>query len=385
VAAISQQVSVVAVVANLLAGLAVGPATVLGMLGGLTAPVVPAVGHLAGRLACWCADWILLVGERAALLPGAAVGWSADAVGLSVLTLLCAAAAVVSPRLARRPAPTAVVALVVAFLLVHPVHLRWAPEGWFLVMCDVGQGDGLVIRTGAREAVVVDTGPDAEAMGRCLDDLRVESVPLLVLTHFHADHVDGIASVLRSRSVGEIWASGTPLPPEGSAFVAAEASRAGVPVEVPPRGSRRAVGDVVIEVVSPDSEPRPDAVDDGTGTTPNNASVVLGVAMPHMTALLTGDVEPEAQRDLARVLAGRTFDVLKVPHHGSARQDLEFLHALGASVALISVGADNDYGHPDGALVDALGDWGMRVARTDRDGAVALTWDGGLHLVRQGR
>jgi competence protein ComEC len=105
---------------------------------------------------------------------------------------------------------------------------------------------------------------------------------------------------------------------------------------------------------------------------PNNASVVLLVQVRGVRVLLTGDVEPEAQAALARAWPGLTVDVLKIPHHGSRFQDLGFLSGLHARVAVASVGADNDYGHPSAEVLDPLADAGARVLRTDRDGTVVV-------------
>jgi competence protein ComEC len=95
-----------------------------------------------------------------------------------------------------------------------------------------------------------------------------------------------------------------------------------------------------------------------------------------------GDIEPEGQERLASALPGLRVDVLKVPHHGSRYQDLPFLQSLGARLAVISVGADNDYGHPAPETVDGLAATGERVLRTDRDGSVAVVvHDGRLGAV----
>ncbi len=385
IAAISDQVSLVAVAANLVAGVAVAPATVLGLVGGLVVQVVPPLGHLLGRLACWAADWILVVAHRAAGFDGAAISWDPTTAGLSTLVVVCLVTAVASPHVARHPAPVLGVALLTVLFVVHPVRVPWVPDGWVLVVCDVGQGDGLVLNAGPGTAVVVDVGPDPAAMDRCLDDLGVTRIPLLVLTHFHADHVDGIGASLRGRTVDRVWVSGTAVPSSGATYVTEVAGWARLPVTVPAYGTALTVGQVALEVVSPDSGPEPAAVDDGDGTVPNNASIVLAVRSRGISILLTGDVETETQHHLESVLADRTFDVLKVPHHGSARQDLPFLAALHARLALISVGEGNAYGHPDPGLVTWLADEGLVVARTDQDGALAVVEDGGLRLVRQRR
>jgi competence protein ComEC len=108
---------------------------------------------------------------------------------------------------------------------------------------------------------------------------------------------------------------------------------------------------------------------------------VLRVQAGPTTLLLTGDIEPEAQRDLVRRGVELRADVLKVPHHGSRHQDPEFLRAVGAAVVVTSVGADNDYGHPAQEVLDALQSGGARSFRTDRDGDVALAHRGGRLVV----
>ena len=117
---------------------------------------------------------------------------------------------------------------------------------------------------------------------------------------------------------------------------------------------------------------------------PNDASLVLLVEVAGVRLLLTGDVEPPAQAALAREGIG-VVDVLKVPHHGSRYQDAAWLSSLRPRVALVSVGEDNDYGHPAPELLHALSRSGTLVRRTDRHGDVAVVvQDGELRVVSAG-
>jgi len=227
-----------------------------------------------------------------------------------------------------------------------------------------------VLRTTPGHAVVVDVGPDAGAVGRCLDLLGVDTVDLLVLTHFHADHVDGLAGVLGSHRVGEVWVSRALDPVDGARAALAEAADAGVPLRPAPYAGTWRSGATHLQVLWPlPGEPDPGP---GDGTTANDASVVLLAEVAGLRLLLTGDLEPPGQAALARTLPALTVDVVKVPHHGSSYQDLDWLTGLGARAAVISVGEDNDYGHPAPAVLTALESAGARVLRTDTDGAVAL-------------
>ena len=111
-----------------------------------------------------------------------------------------------------------------------PTHvLTWPLPGWGFVACDVGQGDGLVLATGPGRAVVVDAGPDPALIDDCLNRLRIQVVDAVVLTHFHADHVDGLPGVLHARSVRQILASPVRDPAYQWQEVSDWAASAGVP------------------------------------------------------------------------------------------------------------------------------------------------------------
>jgi competence protein ComEC len=387
VAVLSGQVSLVAVAANLLAGPAVGAATVLGLLGGLVGLVWPTGGQLLGTVAAWCVAWIVAVARHGAALPGAAIGWGTGTGAIALLVLVCLAIAVLLPRLARHRSLGAVLGvLLLLVVLGFPGRVwpggafGWPPDDWVLAVCDVGQGDALALSVAPGAAVVVDAGPDPATVDGCLDRLDVEQVPLVVLTHFHADHVDGLSGVLRGRQVGAIETSPVQDPPGGAAQVRRDAEAAGVPVRPATYGAARRIGAATLQVVHP--EVAGEVSGAGDGSSANDASVVLVVEVAGLRLLLTGDVEPPGQAQLARLLPGLDVDVLKVPHHGSSHQDESWLTGLHPEVALVSVGADNDYGHPAPALLSDLEVAGAQVHRTDEEGdLVVVVGDDGPEVV----
>ena len=381
IAALSGGVSLVTVPANLLAAPAVAPATVLGVLAAVVSPVSAAAAEWLVRLAGLPVTWLAAVGTRAAQVPGATLSWPSGVTGgLALAAVLLAGVAAVRLPALRRLALACAVGAAAVLIPVRVVAPGWPPAGWFVVACSVGQGDALVVPVGPGAAVVVDAGPEPIAVDRCLRRLGVRSVPLLVLSHLHADHVGGLAGVLRGRAVGEIDVGPAREPAMAWREVERIAAISGIPLRTVAVGERRDVGGAALEVLGPSHAYR------GTRSDPNNSSVVLRVGTAGRTLLLTGDVEVEAQRAMVRAGLDLRADVLKVPHHGSPHQDRGFLHATRASVAVVSVGAGNDYGHPSGVLLGALAAAGARIVRTDLGGDAAVCErDGRLAVVTRSR
>ncbi|UCM91742.1 ComEC/Rec2 family competence protein [Streptomyces marincola] len=366
--------SLVAVPCNLLAGPAVAPVIVLGWAAMALAPLAPGPAEALVGLAGWPVRWIAAVARTGAALPGAESSWPGGWWGAALLagaTLVCVP---VVRRIPGRPWVAAACALLILLAVLRPPPLTrlltgWPPPGWRVVACDVGQGDALVLAAGPGRAVVIDAGPEPGAVDRCLHGLGVRHVPLLVLTHFHADHVGGLPGVLRGRAVDAVRTSGVREPVEQAAFVTRVTDEAGIPVRVAVPGERYRVGEGLSwEVLWPPE----DARTGGLGA--NDSSVTLLVRVGGLTVFLPGDLEPLAQqRLLARHPGLPRVDVLKVAHHGSAAQHPPLLARLRPRIALISCGEDNRYGHPAPRTLAALSSVGAAVLRTDTHGPLAVT------------
>ncbi|RKS73877.1 competence protein ComEC [Motilibacter peucedani] len=378
---LSGGVSLASVPANLLVAPAVAPATLLGVAAAVVSVPLPPVAAVLGSLAGVPAAEIVTVARVAASVPGGTIAWAPTAAGAAVLALLLLAGVLVLPAVLSRRLPRAVAVAGACALLAQPVVApHWPPGDWLLVACDVGQGDALVLRGDRSGAVVVDAGPDPRAVDACLRDLGVRRVAEVVLTHFHADHVEGLPGVLRHRSVAEVTVTTLPDPSAEVARVRGWARAAGVPLRTVQVGEVRSVGGARWRVLAP--------LHAAAEAGPNNASIVLLVQVAGLRVLLTGDVEPPAQQALmarAAETLGGPVDVLKVPHHGSANQDPAFLSYLHPRISLVSVGLGNDYGHPAPATVASLTRLGSLVGRTDRDGDLAVVVrHGSPALVRRG-
>ncbi|MEV7191145.1 ComEC/Rec2 family competence protein [Streptomyces sp. NPDC093510] len=386
VAALAARVSLVAVPCNLLAEFAVAPATVLGFAALAAAPVAMPAAKVLAWGASWPTEWIAGIARTGAALPGSGVDWPGGWRGGFLLAVVTVVLVLAGRRVVRHPWVAAACAALLFLVVVQPppvtrVIAGWPPPGWRLAMCDVGQGDAAVLAAGDGAGVVVDAGPDPVAADRCLRSLGITRVPLVLLTHFHADHVAGLPGVLRGREVGEIQTTGFQEPPEQAAFVREHAAAARVPVVQAAAGERRRAGPLDWQVIWPPagSVPRPDG--------PNDASVTLLVRTGGLTLLLLGDLEPPAQRALLRTPAAASLasvDVLKVAHHGSAHQDPGLLRRAAPRLALISCGADNSYGHPSPVTLAALRAGGAQVVRTDTEGAIAVVGSGSRSAPRLG-
>ncbi|HWB36297.1 MAG TPA: ComEC/Rec2 family competence protein, partial [Rugosimonospora sp.] len=382
IAGISATVSLAAVPANLLAEPAVAPATVLGVLAAVASPVWPGAAGFLAFLGSWPARWLIVVAHTGAHLPAAVLPWPGGTGGALLMAVLLAVALVIARRPVLRLA--AVVCAAAAVIGAAPGAVLgggWPPDRPLIVVCDVGQGDAIVLPVAPGRAVVVDTGPEPTATDECLRELHVVTVDLLVLTHFHADHVGGAAGVLPGRRVGSILVSPLAEPALGSALVTKLARARAIPMVTPKRGWRWQDGPLTLTLLGPVETLR------GTDSDPNNNSLVLRADIRGRRLLLAGDAQVEEQAEiLAAVGAGALrADVLKVAHHGSAKQDPEFLAAVRPAVALVSVGAGNGYGLPNQPVLDGLARSGVRVLRTDLDGACAVVLDhGALAVVRHG-
>ena len=241
---------------------------------------------------------------------------------------------------------------------------------------DVGQGDALLIVTPDGATALVDGGPDPRmAVNRVdaalpLDGLRID---LGVLTHGHADHAAGFMEMARRGRFGAVIVP-PPIPGSNEAW-RVELDALGVDVAEASRGMTIALGaDATLQALNPPSPPL-----SGTASDVNNNAVALRLDYGETSALLMADLFVEAEWAMLDAGVDVSADLLKVGHHGSATSTSpEFLAAVGPSAAVVSVGADNRFGHPsDGVMARLARRVGAaQLFTTAEDGCVRFASDG---------
>ena len=261
------------------------------------------------------------------------------------------------------------------------------PDGRLHVaFLDVGQGDAILITAPNGQQVLVDGGPSptvlTSALGREMP-FWDHSLDLLVMTHPDADHITGLVEVLDRYRV-DLWLDNG-RPDDDALYTQCQAllAQATVPREVVRAGNRLDLGNgLSLEVLHPPAE-----LLSGTESDQNNNSVVLRLVWGQARFLLTGDLEAEAEQLLLQSGQPLDADVLKVAHHGSGgASTAAFLAAVGPKYAVISVGADNRFGHPKQDLLDRLAALGqVKILRTDEQGTVEFITDGQQLWVRTER
>ncbi|MCR2826421.1 ComEC/Rec2 family competence protein [Microbacterium sp. zg.Y909] len=383
---VEPSVALYGVAANLLAAPAAPVATVVGLAACLAAPIPVLQAGLTA--AAWLpAAWIAGTALTVAGLPGATVPWPEGVRGVVALAAVGAAVAVVcaagAPTRAWRRARAASAVMLAmlagagagAALLSTAIAPATVPTGWSIAACDVGQGDAVLVRSGVAVALI-DTGPDPAALEECLRRFGIRRIALLVLTHFDADHVGGLEAV-----AGRVDLVVHGPPADAAAHTALRQLEAG--------GARRVEGTAGVSGALGDARWRVLWPNAGSAAFPagNDASVVVDVSGGGVpAALFLGDLSASPQEALAasgRLAAG--YAVIKVAHHGSADQAQRLYRMLQPAVALVTVGVDNDYGHPRGEILDLLVEVGATIARTDRDGILVISSAGadGLTVWRE--
>lgn len=364
----------------------------------LVSPIVTAMlclGFVAVLLAPIHPDSCRLVLEIVGLLNEPVLGINrvvAESVRLSLVAaaphlpvMVCAlpAALVAAAVGSRRGALVAGLALLVPIGSTIAASLPDRSIDAEIHFLDVGQGDATLVTSRGR-AMLVDGGGSSSdpAFGTrtllpLLAERRVRTVDAVVLSHPHPDHCSGLAVVLRDLDVRQFVISKRHLATDCGTALVDVAMKKRIPVADAESVRSIVLGEVGVEIFGTSHRYR--------RAWENNSSVLVRIGHAGRRALLTGDIEREAERVLVeqapQMLAA---EILKVPHHGSRSSTTTgFVGAVGPRVAVISAGVRNRYGHPHDETEETLGDAGARVERTSTGGSIAVSLSGGRVVVRR--
>ena len=252
---------------------------------------------------------------------------------------------------------------------------------------DVGQGDSTLITTPTGKNVLIDGGGSKDrenydigekVLLPYLLDRRIKKVDYIIISHFDADHAQGLEAVLENIKVKNIVISKQPTISEEYKTIISLCKKKNVNIIVVKRGGKIVIDKYVYFSIL---HPGDNFLDDGKGGLNANAIVAkLNYKLnsqKEFTVLFTGDIEEEAEKELVnKYNKNLKCDVLKVAHHGSKTSSIqEFLNVAKPKIALIGVGKNNTFGHPNGGVIERLNNIGAKIYRTDKMGEIELSID----------
>lgn len=278
-----------------------------------------------------------------------------------------------NPRFSKVNALTWLIVLVVlAVCLFWPKEnaFTFSGDGVAVHFIDVGQGDCALIQSAAGN-ILIDAGtPDSEnAIMRYVDALGIENFAYAIFTHPHADHIGSAAALLERYAFDAVILPDAVSTSRTFERMLDALEKEECEVISGHDGLSYMLGNLQLDLLAPVSN---------YGDDLNNQSVVCKFTYGEISFLFTGDAESKSESDMLRENADKLCaSVLKVGHHGSKTSSSEaFLEAVSPQIAVISVGEDNEYGHPSALIVSRLKAVGASVYRTDRGGSVIVTTDG---------
>lgn len=244
-----------------------------------------------------------------------------------------------------------------------------ALEGLTVHFIDVGQADGFLLECDGEYAVIDGGYPEGgEKMVEYMTELGVEKLELVVGTHAHGDHIGGLPLVLDTYPTANVWSSVIPFTNDYVRNFRNAVAAQGIPLHVPEVGEVFELGGTTITVLGPVKTDYEDL---------NDTSLVLMVQYGDIRFLFTGDMEMIAETDLLDSGADVKADVLKVGHHGSySSTGYRLLREVAPTYAVISVGGNNDYGHPHKEPMSRLRDADVTIYRTDKMYDIVAVTDG---------
>lgn len=235
---------------------------------------------------------------------------------------------------------------------------------------DVGQADSILVETVNNKTMLIDAGETKKgAVIGALNKYNIDKIDVLVATHPHSDHISEMADVIEGFEIGTVYMPKVIHTSKSFENMVNSIHEKGIKVCEARAGESFTLDDnVICDIVSPCSE-------NYEGL--NNWSAVIRLTYGESSFLFTGDAEELAEKEILKSGADISADVIKVGHHGSSTSSCEeFIERVSPKYAVISVGEDNDYGHPHEEVLKLFSDKNISVYRTDKSGTITAFSDG---------
>lgn len=243
------------------------------------------------------------------------------------------------------------------------------PAGLQVTFIDVGQGDSIAVQCDS-SSLLIDAGPNTatDQLLKTLGNLGIHRFDTLVITHPHEDHIGGMDRVIQNFDIGKVLMPDATTTTKTFSDLLAAISNKGFSISHPAPGFNFSVGAADCTVLAPNSPTYDDL---------NNYSIIIRLVYGNTSFLFTGDAQTDSEKEMLNRNLVLKSDVLKVGHHGSSTSTSNgFLSAVSPRYAVISVGKDNDYGHPHPGTLAKLNAAGAQTYRTDLNGTITFNSDG---------
>ena len=237
---------------------------------------------------------------------------------------------------------------------------------------DVGQGDSILIRVN-NKVLLIDSGPknSKSKLTKYLNSLNIKNIDYLIATHPHEDHIGNISTIINNYKVNKFYSPKVTTNTKTFEKIVSTLKNNNLKITILDNttSSINLGNNTSVKVYSP--------IEDFKDDNLNNYSPIIKITFGKTSFLFTGDAEEYVEKQVVNNVSNLSSNVLKLGHHGSSSSTCkEFLDAVNPDIAIITVGIDNEYGHPHNEVLDLLKSYKIKTYRTDNDSSIILISDG---------
>jgi len=274
-----------------------------------------------------------------------------------------------------------IVGVLIFFIVILTATNVSSPDKYLHVnFLNVGQGDSTLVIFPNKFIMLIDGGPDNKVLSELEKSMPYfeNKINVVVLSHPHADHLDGLIEVIKRYNIDEIWSTDTiHSTPDYLAWLNTIKDKK-IPLKLIQAGFKKSENEINIEALWPKKSYKNVKIDNF-----NNTSLVLKITYDGFSVILPGDIEETVESSLAVYGQQLKTDVLKIPHHGSANAaNVDFINLVHPETAIFSVGENNKFGHPAISTLNKYENIGSNIFRTDKNGKIEVISDGNKYWIK---